>query len=227
MLGQQGYIHLATKPSTTHGAIHSHSNPLARAGAHRRANGFITKIDFNFRTRKANAEMVRIMGPTSVQHPFAVVQIKSAKLTFHFNPHPGRWKAERELSIESVDVNDGHWHRVVAHRYGQSTVLTLDNGGLGKTVWSTVLDERDDEDTHHSNTIDAPLDADQPQIILGGHWPSGSGPTLNDFANGNLHCFPLFNLFAFDYEVSRWRVKVIKLVMRPCSVTLAVTRKQK
>jgi len=144
-------------------------------------SGFSTRIEFSFRTRQSQAEIVRLEGKNGLT--YCVVEIRNSRIAFRFNLNPARSTTEKILSIDSFAVNDGTWHRVEAYRFGESAILTLDHGGIGKSgrILSSIGPER------AKNKM---FDMNEHQIVLGGqvHYLAiGTTTVTNDFAYGK--CF--------------------------------------
>lgn len=142
--------------------------------------GFITKIEFNFRTRQSQGEIIRLMG-TNLQ-TYCVVEIQNSRIIFRFNLKGFGSKSEKLLTVDSFRVDDGRWHHVEAYRFGQSAFLAIDNGGIGK---STRLVEEPTSGLQQQQELLFKLD-DQ-RILLGGevHYLGFDTTTIiNDYVDG-------------------------------------------
>ena len=106
--------------------------------------GFVTKIDFYFRTRQWQSRIIKLIGK-NIQ-TYCLIEIREAHIVFRFNLNPtGIKSSEHRLSIDSFLINDGRWHYVRAIRMGQSAQLILDNGGVGKMARYSSLNNFNNE----------------------------------------------------------------------------------
>ena len=76
-------------------------------------------IEFNMRTVWSSGVILE----TSGQIDYAILELISGKVHFRFNFGTG----EGLVTINSISVNDGHWHRVSIERHGNSAKLLIDN----------------------------------------------------------------------------------------------------
>ena len=166
-------------------------------------NGFVTKIDFYFRTRQWQNQIIKLIGQANNVRTYCLIEIREARIVFRFNLHPSGIKSsEHRLSIDSFLVNDGRWHHVRAIRLGQSAQLILDNGGIGKIVrYFPPLNKFNEYNNHRrlkygsssSNDGYFRFDMNSEQIIIGGDVSSlstiGATNIMDDFADGM--CFQM------------------------------------
>ena len=76
-------------------------------------------IEFNMRTVWSSGVILE----TSGQIDYAILELISGIVHFRFNFGTG----EGLVMINSISVNDGHWHRVSIERHGNSAKLLIDN----------------------------------------------------------------------------------------------------
>ena len=76
-------------------------------------------IDFNMRTLWSSGVILE----TSGEVDYAILELVSGKVHFRFNFGTG----EGLVLINSISVNDGHWHHVSIERHGNSAKLLIDN----------------------------------------------------------------------------------------------------
>lgn len=152
-------------------------------------NGFITKVEFTFRTRQSHGEIIRLIGLKP--QTYCIIEIRNSRITFRFNLNGNGKKLEKSLTIDSFAVNDGQWHQVEAYRFGQSAFLTIDNGGIGKsnrllTGNNHAGDDVDDGESELNNKHFL-FEMNKQRIIIGGevHYMNiGTTTIANDFADG-------------------------------------------
>ena len=76
-------------------------------------------IQFNMRTVWSSGVILE----TSGQVDYARLELEQGKVYFRFNFGTG----EGIVMINSIAVNDGHWHQVNIERHGNSAKLLIDN----------------------------------------------------------------------------------------------------
>lgn len=99
-------------------------------------DGFITIIEFYFRTRKRHGLLIKLIGLNN--RTYCLMEIYEGHLRFRFNLNPTGYIEEYRFSIESNRIDDGQWHHIRAERFGTSGQLILDHGtgggGLGRLI---------------------------------------------------------------------------------------------
>ena len=86
---------------------------------------FSTNIQLRFRTREQFGELFRISDQHSRE--YGILEMKNAKLYFRYSLNSVQIE-EHEVSLSSVEVDDGQWHIVKIQRYGSASIIELDGG---------------------------------------------------------------------------------------------------
>ncbi|XP_075675541.1 putative neural-cadherin 2 isoform X3 [Dermatophagoides pteronyssinus] len=155
--------------------------------------GFVTKIDFYFRTRQWQSRIIKLIGK-NIQ-TYCLIEIREAHIVFRFNLNPtGIKSSEHRLSIDSFLINDGRWHYVRAIRMGQSAQLILDNGGVGKMARYSSLNNFNNEHNRRRLKYGGSLydgyflfDMNSEHIVIGGdvsHLTVDKTNIIDNFADG-------------------------------------------
>lgn len=100
-------------------------------------NRFSTTLQMRFRTRERFGEIFRMSDQQTRE--YGILEVHEAKLRFRYSLNSAQIE-EQQISLTSVQVDDGQWHFVKVNRYGSALMMEID-GGEGKNYNETFTFE--------------------------------------------------------------------------------------